>query len=158
LKKGAACYDELTETIREMAFRGNIAPYLSFFVENILKRLSNRDLMNFDEKYIKIMLLANLFASGLYLPKSEDENINGCSDIYLQKHPAVGDIKFEYVFEIKYVKTDAKNKNKEKNSKLADALAQIEKYKKDPRFSNRDDVKFFALVFEGKGDCEAKEV
>jgi cephalosporin hydroxylase len=35
------------------------------------------------------------------LPVSEAENINGYMDIYLQKHPAVEDIKFEYVFEPK---------------------------------------------------------
>jgi hypothetical protein len=103
------------------------------------------------------MLLVNLLASSLYLPKSEDENINGYTDIYLQKHPAGPDIKFEYIFEIKYIKKDAENKETEKGAKLADALCQIEKYKKDPRFANRNDVKFFALVFEGKGDYEARE-
>jgi hypothetical protein len=146
---------ELVKNIREMAFRGNTKPYLDFFVENFLKRLSNRDLINFDEKYVKVMMLSSLFTSNLYLPVSEDENINGYTDIYLMKHPVVRDIKFEYVFELKYVKTQPSKEEKE--SKFAEAFAQIEKYKKDSRFANRDDLKFVALVFEGKGDYEARE-
>ncbi|MCL2688818.1 MAG: ATP-binding protein, partial [Chitinispirillia bacterium] len=99
----------LAATIRDMAFRGEIKPYFDFFTENFLKRLSNRDLIRFDEKHLKVMLLASLFTSRLYLPNSESEVTEGYTDIYLQKHPAVADIKYEYVFEIKYVKTDAKD-------------------------------------------------
>jgi hypothetical protein len=150
--------DKLSETISQMAYDGDIKPYLDFFTDSLLNRLSNRDLIKFDEKYIKVMMLATLFLSQLYLPVSEDENINGYTDIYLQKHPVIDDIKFDYVLEIKYIKKEAENKDNEKTSKLADALAQIEKYKKDPRFANRNDVKFFVIVFEGKGEYEAKEV
>ena len=146
---------ELANTIREMAYRGNIIPYLDFFTENFLKRLSNRDLINFDEKYIKAMMLATLFKSRFYLPVSEDENINGYTDIYLFKHPAIPDIKLEYVFEVKYIKICASKEERE--AKFAEAMAQIEKYKKDTRFINRDDLKFAAIVFEGKGDYEARE-
>jgi len=141
---------DLSKVLREMAFRGNIKPYLDFFADNFLKRLSNRDLMNFDEKYIKVMLLSTLFISKLYLPVSEDENINGYTDIYLQKHPAIPDIKFEYVFEVKYAKTDATEADIK--AKFAEAEEQIEKYKKDPRFAGREDLKFVALVFKGKGE------
>jgi hypothetical protein len=143
---------KLNETIREIAYRGNIKPYLDFFTENFLKRLSNRDLMKFDEKYIKVMMLSTLYMSNLYLPVSEDENINGYTDIYLLKHPVVKDIKFEYVIEVKYVKTSAS----EEDIKTASAQAslQIDKYKKDARFVNRDDIIFVALVFKGKGYYE----
>jgi hypothetical protein len=150
----SASASELSKTISQMAYDGDILPYLDFFSENILKRLSNRDLINFDEKYIKTMMLATLFMSRLYLPVSENENISGYTDIYLQKHPAVQDIKFEHVFEVKYTKTGT-DKN-EKEAKFAEAAAQIEKYKKDPRFANRNDIKFAAILFEGKTDYEAR--
>ncbi|MDR3001536.1 MAG: PD-(D/E)XK nuclease domain-containing protein, partial [Fibromonadaceae bacterium] len=120
------------------------------FLEKFLKRLSKRDLMNFNEKYIKVMMLSSLFAGKLYLPVSEEEVAEGYTDIYLQKHPAIPDIKFEYVFEIKYVKTDAKDADVE--AKLAEAKAQLDRYKKDPKFAGREDLKFFAIVFKGKGD------
>jgi hypothetical protein len=143
---------DLSNVIAKMAYDGDIKSYLDFFTENFLKRLSNRDLMSFDEKYIKVMLLSTLFISSLYLPISEDENINGYTDIYLQKHPAIPDIKFEYVFEIKYVKTESSEA--EIKTKFDEANKQIEKYKKDPRFIDREDLKFVALVFKGKGEYD----
>ena len=145
---------ELSDTIRDMAYDGDIKPYVNYFVENFLKRLSNRDLQNFDEKYIKVMMLSTMFISGLYLPKSEDETVNGYTDVYLQKHPAKPGIKYEYVFEIKYAKTDATEA--EIVAKFTEAETQIEKYKKDERFKNRNDIKFAALVFRGKGDAEVR--
>ncbi|MCL2100378.1 MAG: ATP-binding protein [Fibromonadales bacterium] len=155
LEKTRVSTSELSNVIDEMAYDGSIKPYLDFFTENFLKRLSNRYLANFNEKYIKVMMLSSLFISRLYLPVSEDENINGYTDIYLQKHPAVKDIKFEYVFEIKYAKTDAVEA--EVKAKFEEAGAQIERYKKDPRFAGREDVKFAALVFKGKGEYESRE-
>jgi len=146
---------DLTEVISKMAYRGDFKAYFDFFVENFLKRLSNRDLISFDEKYIKIMLLSSLFTSRFYLPVSEAENVNGYTDIYLQKNPFVQDLKFEYVFELKYLKS--KTTAKEKKSKLAEALKQLEKYKKDTRFANRNNIKFVAIVFEGKDNYEAEE-
>ena len=145
----------LAGTVRDMAYRGNIKPYFDFFTENFLKRLSNRDLIRFDEKHLKVMLLASLFTSRLYLPNSESEVTDGYTDIYLQKHPAVSDIKYEYVFEIKYVKTGAPDS--EIKAKREEALAQIERYKKDPRFANRSDARFAAVVFKGKGKYELSE-
>jgi hypothetical protein len=141
---------ELSNTLREMAFRGDIKPFLDFFSNNYLKRFSNRDLMNFDEKYVKAIMLAVLFTGRLYLPVSEDETTEGYTDIYLLKHPAIQDIKFEYVFEIKYAKTRAAKA--EIKAKFKEASLQIEKYKTDPRFVNRSDVKFVAIVFKGKGE------
>jgi hypothetical protein len=146
----------LSEATEKMAFDGDFKSYLDFFTENFLKRLSNRDLIDFNEKYIKAMLLATLFTSNLYLPVSEYEITNGYADTYLQKHPAVPDIKFEYVFELKYAKTKATENEKEE--KFAEAAAQIEKYRKDPRFAGRNNMKFVAIVFEGKGDYEAREL
>jgi hypothetical protein len=146
---------ELSNTLREMAFRGDIKPFLDFFSENYLKRLSNRDLLKFDEKYVKVMMLAVLFTGRLYLPVSEAETTEGYTDIYLLKHPAIQDIKFEYVFEIKYAKTDASEA--EIKAKFEEALAQIERYKKDRRFAGRDDMKFAAIVFKGKGEYEICE-
>jgi len=143
---------ELDDVTGKMAFDGEIKSFFDFFTENFLKRLSNRDLIRFDEKHVKVMLLASLFTSRLYLPNSENEVVDGYTDIYLQKHPAVADIKYEYVFEIKYAKTDAPDS--EIKTKREEAQAQIERYKKDPRFANRSDVRFAAIVFKGKGEYE----
>ena len=142
----------LSETIRNMAYDGSIKPFLDYFTESFLKRLSNRDLQKFDEKYIKAMMLTLLYVNNLYLPVSEDETVNGYTDIYLQKHPAKSGIKYEYVFEIKYAKTSASEAGIV--SKIAEAKAQLSKYKMDSRFANQNNIKFAALLFTGKGDCE----
>ena len=147
---------DLKDVMSKMAYDGDFKAYLDFFTDNYLKRLSNRDLINFDEKLIKVMLLSTLFTSGFYLPISENENINGYTDIYLQKSPSAQDMKFEYVFELKYLKAGATASEKE--AKLAEALGQLEKYRKDARFANRSDIKFVAIIFEGKSDYVAKEL
>ena len=155
LEKEQFSDSELSRVIAQMAFDGEIKPYLDFFAENFLKRLSNRDLINFDEKYIKVMMLASLFMSRLYLPVSESENINGYTDIYLPRHYAIPDIKYEYVLEVKYAKTDASEI--EVKTLLSQAEEQIEKYKKDPRFADREDIKFATIVFKGKGEYICKD-
>ena len=154
MEEGAIDTRELAEKVKHMATAGDLMPYMEYFTENVLKRLSNRDLQRFDEKYIKVMMLTNLFISPLYLPVSEDENINGYTDIYLQKHPAKPVVKYEYILEIKYAKTGATEQ--EIADKLAEAEAQIQKYQKDPRFTGRSDLKFAALIFKGKGDVDVR--
>jgi hypothetical protein len=155
-EEGAIDTEKLSETIRNMAYEGDIAPFLNYFSENFLKRLSNRDLQKFDEKYIKAMMLTLLFITPLYLPVSEYETVSGYTDIYLQKHPEKRAVKYEHVFEIKYVKTDATDA--EAAARLSEAESQIEKYRKDGRFSGRDDIQFAALVFKGKGDVDWKRL
>jgi len=146
----------LSNAISKMAYEGNFKTYLDIFTEDFLKRLSNRDLLNFDEKYIKVMILSTLFMSRLYLPISEDENINGYTDIYLQKHPVIKDIKYEYIFEIKYIKSDTGKKDLE--NAFSSALEQLKRYKKDKRYINNDYLKFIAIIFRGKGKYFFREI
>ncbi|MCL2283650.1 MAG: ATP-binding protein [Fibromonadales bacterium] len=144
--------DKLLETVRELA-RGDAVPYLDYISENLFKRISNRDLIHFDEKYIKVMLLSTLFMSSFYLPVSETEVAAGYTDIYLLRHSGFAiKAEFEWVWELKYVKESATEAEIE--AKKQEALSQIEKYKKDLRFAGRNDIKFAALVFRGKGDYE----
>ncbi|GBU25799.1 hypothetical protein R83H12_02457 [Fibrobacteria bacterium R8-3-H12] len=109
-----------------------------------LRRLAENE--NNREKLLQIIQDGGIFGN------MEDENINGYTDIYLQKHPAIPDIKFEYVFEVKYAKTGATKADIK--AKFDEAEMQIEKYKKDSRFAGREDLKFVALVFKGKGEYE----
>ena len=152
LETGTINKDKLSDSISKMAYDGDYKSYFDFFVENILIRLSNRDLINFDEKYIKVMLLSTLFISNLYLPISEDETTEGYTDIYLIKHPAIKDIKYEYIFEIKYIKTEATEA--EKNKKIEEAKTQVFRYKTDPRFTGKDDIIFLIILFKGKKEYE----
>ncbi|GAK59505.1 hypothetical protein U27_06490 [Candidatus Vecturithrix granuli] len=75
--------------------------------ERLLKGLSNRDYQQFDEKYIKVVMLSLLSDANIYIPHSEYEVCaDGYVDLYLQaafepEHSA------HYFFEIKYVKARA---------------------------------------------------
>ncbi|MDR3342058.1 MAG: ATP-binding protein, partial [Treponema sp.] len=101
---------EQSAAIRELAYRGNPVPYLEYISKNIFSRLSNRDLIGFDEKYIKIMLLNGLFQSNLYEPVTEREIDQGYLDMYLQRNPRLPDVKYEWVWELKYLKKEDSGK------------------------------------------------
>jgi hypothetical protein len=149
---------DLTEqnaSLRELAYNGNPCPYIEYVSHNIFKRLSNRDLISFDEKYIKIMLFNGLFQSELYVPVSETEVEDGYIDIFLNRSPRLPDIKYEWVWEIKYLK---KENESELKAKQSTSVEQLRKYKRSSRFANRTDVKFASIIFIGKDRYEIVEI
>jgi hypothetical protein len=135
--------------IRRLAYDGDPVPYLDYMSGNIFQRLSNRDLIGFDEKYIKLMLLGGLFRSRLYVPDSEREVEHGYIDIFLQRSPLVPDVAYEWVWELKYLKKEDATEAKV-SATLDAARDQLAKYRRSALFAGRDDVKFAALLFIGK--------
>ncbi|MGV8092651.1 MAG: AAA family ATPase [Mangrovibacterium sp.] len=144
----------LKAAIRELAYQGNPVPYVDYVSKNVFSRLSNRDLVRFDEKYIKILLLNGLFQSRLYVPVSEMEVEEGYIDIWLERSPLLPDIKYEWVWEVKYLK---KEEESQLPDKKAGALAQLKKYRGSERFKDRTDVRYAALLFTGKDRYEIIE-
>jgi hypothetical protein len=143
--------------MRELAYRGNPHPFIECVSKNIFSRLSNRDLMNFDEKYIKIMLLNSLFQSNLYVTITELEVSEGYTDIYMQRSHLLPDIPYEWVWEIKYVgKKDATGSVLEKKRK--EARNQLENYHNSPMFAGRGDIRYLSLIFIGKDKYEMEEI
>jgi hypothetical protein len=141
--------EEESATIRSLAYDGDLVPYINYVSKNIFQRLSNRDLIGFDEKYIKLMLLNGLFRSRLYVPDSEKEVEHGYIDIFLQRSPLRPEIPYEWVWELKYLKKDDATEA-QVTATLAEARAQLEKYRRSGLFAGRDDVKFATLLFIGK--------
>jgi hypothetical protein len=146
---------EQSAAIGELAYGGNPKPYVEYVSANIFSRLSNRDLIRFDEKYIKIMLLNGLLQSRLYAPVSEMEVQGGYVDVYLQRHPRLPDVKYEWIWEIKYLKGEDEG---ELPGKRREALAQLERYRQSPPFASRADVKCAALIFVGKKKYAVEEL
>ncbi|MDR3188484.1 MAG: ATP-binding protein [Prevotellaceae bacterium] len=140
--------------LRELAYRGNPHLYVECISRNILQRLSNRDLIHFDEKYIKIMLLNGLFQSNLYIPISEKEVEGGYIDLFLQRSPLLPDIKYEWIWEVKYLKVEDEAKLPDKRT---EAAAQLDKYRQSERFAGRSDLKYASLIFIGKDRYEVNE-
>jgi hypothetical protein len=152
--------DEQRVALRELAYRGNPEPFFDNISKNVFSRLSYRDLQNFDEKYIKIMLLNSLYQSNLYLVITELEVSQGYVDLYIQRSPFLSDIPYEWVWEVKYVKQeDVKGKKsailKEKREQ---AHTQLQKYRSSYLFAGRTDVRYLSIIFIGKDKYEIKEM
>jgi hypothetical protein len=138
----------LNEVIYALAMDGDIERFIGYVSDHAFSRLSDYDLQHFDEKYIQILLLAYLFMSKTYVPMSEYEAVPGRADIYLQRNPLLPQIKYEWIFELKYCKTDAKEAEIE--TKRNEGIEQIKQYLGSHRLGSRPDLKAAVIVFTGK--------
>jgi hypothetical protein len=134
--------------LRELAYRGNPQLFIDCVSKNIFTRLSNRDLQNFNEKYVKIMLLNGLFQSKLYIPITEMEVSRGYTDIYLQRSHDRPEIPYEWVWEIKYIKKE--DADKVLDEKRDEVRIQLRKYRDSHLIADRTDVRYLSLIFIGK--------
>jgi hypothetical protein len=139
--------------IKALAFDGQAKPFVDYVVLNIFNKLSNRDLQNFDEKYIKIMLLNSLFQSNVYVPVSEMETNTGYIDMYLRRSPLLPEVKYEWIFELKYIKVGKAN---EKSLAVLrkDAQKQLNDYSSSDLMKDRKDLKKAVILFVGKNKYE----
>jgi hypothetical protein len=145
---------EQRAALTELAYSGNLALYIEYVSRNIFSRLSNRDLIRFDEKYIKIMLLSGLFQSNIYIPVSEREVDGGYIDIYLKRNPSLPDIRYEWLWEIKYVK---ESDIQTLDAVRSEACKQAKRYLNSKEMSGRNDLKAAVIFFIGKEKYEIIE-
>jgi hypothetical protein len=143
--------------LRELAYRGNPSLFIEHISKNIFSRLSNRDLIYFDEKYIKIMILNGLFQSNTYLTISELEVSQGYTDIYMRRSHLLPEIPYEWVWEIKYLKKKDATESVLKE-KREQARVQLKKYRDSSMFAGRTDVRYLSLIFIGKDTYEMEEI
>jgi hypothetical protein len=150
----------LQDAISSLAYRGDPIPYLDYVSKNILSRLSNRDLQNFDEKYIKIILLYGLFQSKMYIAITEMEVSQGYTDIYMCRSHLKPDIPYEWVWEIKYVKKGGAlwRKKSALKTKKKESQVQLKKYRDSPLFAGRTDVRYLSIIFIGKDKYVSEEL
>ncbi len=102
--------DDIIEGIEELAFEGKIEGFIRS-IETMLEKVSFRDFMNFDEKYVKLVMLTYLMLSKIYYVKSEYEVENGYIDILLLQRSGI-QIDYEAMFEVKYLKKKEYEDNK----------------------------------------------
>jgi hypothetical protein len=149
---------KMYESFSAMAFENNPYKFFEFINDCFWKNLSNRDLMSFSEKDLKILMLSILFHGRYYFPISEMENSEGYSDIYLKRSHLFPNTKQEWVFELKYIKETESRKKKFIETKKQEAVLQLQKYKISNYFKYKNDVRFIAVVFVGKSDFVSEEV
>jgi hypothetical protein len=121
--------DDLREALAAMAERGDIAPFLDLFHEQVIRALSNRDLRGLDEKTIKLLLLTYASLGRAFFPLSEKEFAQGYGDLFLGASRGIAGARFSWLLELKYLKTGAKPAQIE--AAFAEAEAQVARYASD---------------------------
>ncbi|MDR1631865.1 MAG: ATP-binding protein [Dysgonamonadaceae bacterium] len=145
----------LDDAILALAMEGDVHQFIAYVSENAFSKLSDYDLQRFDEKYIHLLLLAYLFMSKIYIPMSEYEAVPGRADIFLQRNPLLPEVKYEWLFEIKYCKTSASEA--EVAAKRSEGLEQLKHYLHSHRIKGRPYLRAALLVFTGKNKFEITE-
>ncbi len=113
--------------------------------EQMLKGLSNRDYQQFDEKYIKVVMLSLLSNVNIYIPHSEYEvSADGYVDLYLQA-AFEPEQSAHYFIELKYVKARAA-KQTQKN-KADDGRRQLQQYLQTDTARRIPHLQAYVLVF-----------
>ncbi|MCI6188524.1 MAG: ATP-binding protein [Clostridium sp.] len=147
---------EIKEALEDIAIDGDNNNLVKV-VEKTLNKLSNRDYITFNEKYVKLIFLTYCYLSKIYLVKSEYEIEDGYIDIALLKQVNMNP-KYFGIIELKYI---SKSKYKEKGEeivkeKLKEAKEQLEKYKLSKELSEIKNLKKWAIVFVND-KCYANE-
>ena len=116
---------EIKEGVRQIAIEGKNDKFISI-IESTLQKLSNRDYISFDEKYIKLVMISYFMLSNIYMVKSEYEVEKGYIDIALLRREPI-DPDYYAIFEIKYIKKSEYEKYGEKivEEKKNEAIDQI---------------------------------
>lgn len=99
--------DEVPYSVQKMAENGEYEPFFNL-VENLLKELSNRDFMGkFNEKYVKLAVLAYISQVNIFDIRSEAElKGGGYPDIMLFRRSNNPYQHHEYILELKYLKKE----------------------------------------------------
>lgn len=149
---------EIQKAVREMRIDGKIESFITYF-SSIMETLSNRDLISFDEKYIKSMLMTFFTLDGMYMANSELENEKGYVDIFLSKTVQYEKyINYEWLIELKYLKESDRSKL---DTVKKEGLSQLKYYAESRKVSLRpgsEKIKKVLLIFIGKKDVCLEEI
>ncbi len=143
---------QLEEHIFELAQYNRIHPFLAV-VERILKSLSSRDALKFDEKHLKVIFTSLFYVTGIYTIQSEFAVGREHVDLFLARRPPY-EPPYQFVFELKYLK---KSGEKQLETVKKEATQQLKKYLQHETFAPLNDLKAYVVVFVGT-DVKAVEV
>ncbi len=140
-------YDEMKvgNAVADMT-EGNLTTFLELLTQ-VTRRFADRDYQNFDEKYIKVLMMSFIAMANIYIIESErPANPVGYIDLLLLA-PMTRKIEYEYIFELKYV---PKGEAKEARIKAeqAEAKEQILRYvQNDETLRDKKNLLAYSLVF-----------
>ena len=120
---------------------------LTELVSDFLMHTSNRNTLNFDEKYIKLFYKFLLSSTEQFSVYDEFPSLQGYGDLIIFKAPN-SYAKYELLIELKYIKKGDTTDTKIEEV-VADGIRQIKKYMGDERLAKRIGIKKFVIVFSG---------
>jgi ribosomal protein S8 len=133
-----------------LAFKGKWEKLINYILEKFYEASSIRDFI-YREEGIKAFMLAYLNVTPLYFVDSEPEMNKGYADIFLRKNYFTTDMtKYEFIIELKYVKSDEEKSEIVIESYKQKALEQINSYAKSRNITCS--LKKIVIV------CSSKEV
>jgi len=134
--------DHIQDAVEEMALKGNPHPFFQL-IHTALHHLANRDYQKFDEKYIKVIMMAQMMLTDAYYVDSEPETPLGYLDLTFFKRPSIP-VNHQYVFELKYLKKEDAKKLKPTQKA---AKKQLLKYIQDSeRLRDLTDLQAWTMV------------
>ena len=144
---------EIKNAVISMANMNDVVP-VTKIVENILKRLSNRDYLNFDEKYIKLLLIAYISLTKSYFIKSEPETNKKYPDLLFTRTNRFRP-KYEHLFELKYIKKENAGKLDEVRNA---GIEQVKGYPALEEVKAISNLKAWLIIFTGDVCSECREI
>jgi len=137
----------IKEGIRQIALEGKNEKFITI-IEKTLNKLSNRDYIHFDEKYVKLIMLSYCMLSNVYLVKSEYEVKDGYIDIALLRREPINPVYYA-IIEVKYIKKSEYEVHGEAivEQKKNEAIQQIMKYNSSDELQNLTNLKKWVVVF-----------
>jgi len=118
----------ITKVTQILAETGNPKAFIEYAYDKVMQYISNRDLIKFEEKHIKMIFLSFLSMNEIYIPYSELEMNKGYSDIVLVPDSRYN-IKNSQIWELKYIKD-----KEDPKEKIKEATEQIKRYEQDEKF------------------------
>jgi hypothetical protein len=135
---------DLQNVVLDMAKSGNYEPFFKM-IEELLEGLSNRDFIQFNEKYVKMAIMAYLYLANVFYVRSEREVKNiGYLDLELLKQTQTPKPHKEYVLEIKYLKEADKNELEKIQQEAKTQLLNY--YHNDPELQSKSDLILLTVV------------
>ncbi|MDW8345507.1 MAG: PD-(D/E)XK nuclease domain-containing protein, partial [Bacteroidia bacterium] len=135
---------EIRYAVHEMAEYSKYEPFFNL-VQDLLQRLSNRDYQKFNEKYVKLAILAYLSISSIYDIRSEREVVGGgYVDIQLFRKSSNPNEHHEYVIELKYLKKEQEEQLNEVKEEAKKQLLNY--YNQDTMLQSKPYLHLLAVV------------
>ena len=146
--------EKLELAVKRIVINGTIEPFAKE-IEGVLKKLSDRDFMSFNEKNIKMLMFSYLVLTPWAYVKSEYPVEGGYIDIALFKR--YKEVPYNAIIELKYIKKSEKDKNM-LEKKIQEAREQIKRYEKAINKEFEGELKKYIIVFVGRELKHLEEV